>query len=82
MVEISSTWRRGSGTVKLNGGWKIVYSGVDAAMSAQAGIGLLLSPNIAECVVDWVPMGRRVCLLKLRLLKQSLCVLQVYTHNT
>ena len=51
-VGISSTKRRGSETVKLNGGWKIFYSGVDAAMSAQAGVGLLVSPNTAECVVD------------------------------
>ena len=42
VVGISSTKRRGSGTVELNGaGWKIFYSGVDAAMSAQAGVGLL-----------------------------------------
>ena len=33
VVGISSTKRRGSGTVELNGGWKIFYSGVDAAMS-------------------------------------------------
>ena len=53
---ISSTKRRGSGTVELDGGWKIFYSGVDAAMSAQAGVGLLVSPNMAQCVVDWVPL--------------------------
>ena len=47
VVGISSTKRRGSGTVKLNGGWKFFYSGVDAAMSAQAGDGLLVSPNMA-----------------------------------
>ena len=29
VVVISSTKRRGSGTVELNGGWKIFYSGVD-----------------------------------------------------
>ena len=63
VVGISSTKRRGSGTVELNGGWKIFYSGVDAAMCAQAGVGLLVSPNIAECVVDWVPLRGRVCLL-------------------
>ena len=61
---ISSTKRRDSGTVESNGGWKIFYSGVDAAMSAQAGVGLLVSPNMAQCVVDWVPLERRVCLLK------------------
>ena len=74
---ISSTKRRGSGTVELNGGWKIFYSGVDAAMSALAGV----SPNIAECVVDWVPLGGRVCLLKLRLQERSLCISQVYAPN-
>ena len=62
-------------------GWKIFYSGVDAAMSAQAGVGLFVSPNIAECVVDWVPLGGRVCLLKLMLPERSLCILQVYTPN-
>ena len=81
VVGISSTKRRGSGTVELNGGWKIFYSGVDAAMSAQAGVGLLVSPNIAECVVDWVPLGGRVCLLKLNLQERSLCILQVYAPN-
>ena len=64
---ISSTKRRGSGTVELSGGRKIFYSGVHAAMSAQAGVGLLVSPNMAECIVDWVPLGGRVCFLKLRL---------------
>ena len=51
---ISSTKSRSSGTVELNGGWKLFYSCVDAAMSAQAGVGLLVSPNMAECVIDWV----------------------------
>ena len=50
-------------------------------MSAQVGVGLLVSPNIAECVVDWVPLGGRVCLLKLRLQERSLCILQVYALN-
>ena len=72
IVGISSIKRRGFGTVELKDGWKIFYSGVDAAMSAQAGVGLLVSPNIAECVADWIPLGGRVCLLKLRLQERSL----------
>ena len=78
---ISSTKLRGSGTVELKDGWKNFYSGVDAAMSAQAGVGLLVSPSMAECVVDWVPLGGRVCFLQLRLQMQSLCILQVYARN-
>ena len=50
-------------------------------MSSQAGVGLLGSSIIAECVVDCVPLEGRVCLLKLRLQKRSLCVLQVYAPN-
>ena len=65
----------------MNGGWKFFYSGVDAAMSAQAGVGLLVSPNIAECVVDWVPLGGRACLLKLGQQERSLRILQVYAPN-
>ena len=64
VVGISSTKCCGFGTVELNGVWKIFYSGVDAVLSAQAAVGLLMSLNIAECVVDWVPVGGRVCLSK------------------
>ena len=52
IVEISSTKRRDSVPVELNGGWKIFYSCADATMCAQADVGLLVSPNMAECVVD------------------------------
>ena len=45
IVGISSTNRRGSGTVDMDGGWKLFYSGADPKMSAHAGvsIGLLTS---------------------------------------
>ena len=35
----------------------VFYDVVEATMSAQAGAGLLVSFNMAECAVDWVPMG-------------------------
>ena len=41
IVGILSTKHRGSGTVELNGRWKIFRFGVDASLSAQAGVGLL-----------------------------------------
>ena len=81
IVGILSTKRRGSGAVELKGGWKIFYSGVETAMSAQAGVDLLASLNMAECVVDWVPLGGRVSPLKLRLQERPLCILQVYAPN-
>ena len=54
---------------------KSFYSSVDAAMFAQVRVGLLVSLNITECVVERVPLGERVCLLNLRLQERSLCVL-------
>ena len=44
IIGVSSTKRRGSGTVDLDGGWKLFYSGADPSMSAQAGVGILTSP--------------------------------------
>ena len=50
-------------------------------MPAQAGVNILISPHLDHCVNDWIPLGGRVCLLKLGLQKRSLCVLLVYEPN-
>ena len=81
IVGLSSTKRRGSGTVELDGGWKLFYSGADPTMSAQAGVGILTSPRLSDCVSDWIPLGSRVCILKLRIQDRSICLLQVYAPN-
>ena len=82
IVGISSTKRRGSGTVEMGGGWKLFYSGVDPTMSAQAGVGILTSPRLADCVDEWIPIGGRVCILKVKIKSQSLCFIQVYAPNS
>ena len=81
IIGVFSTKRRGSGTVDLDGGWKLFYSGADPSMSAQAGVGILTSPRLSDCVSDWIPLGSRVCMLKLKVLDRSLCLLQVYAPN-
>ena len=50
-------------------------------MSAQAGVGILTNPCLLDCVSDWIPLGSRVCMLKLKVLDRSLCLLQVYAPN-
>ena len=77
----STTKRRGSGTVDLDGGWKLFYSGADPSMSVQTGVGILTSSRLSDCVSDWIPLGSRVCMLKLKVLDWSLCLLQVYASN-
>ena len=77
IIGVSSTKRRGSGSVDLDGGWKLFYSGADPSMSAQAGVGILTSPPLSDCESDSISLGSRVCMLKLKVLDQSLCLLQV-----
>ena len=81
IIGISSTKRSSSGTVDLDGGWKLFYSGADASMSAQAGVGILTNPRLSDCVSNWIPLGSRVSTLKLKVLDRSLCLLQVYAPN-
>ena len=80
-IEISSTKRLGSGTVDLDGGWKLFYSGADPSMSAQAGVGIPSSPRLSYCVSDWIPLGPRVCMLKFKALGRSLGPLQLDAPN-
>ena len=81
IIGVSLTKRRGSGTVDLDGGWKLFYYGVNPSMSAQAGVGIFTSPRLSDYVSDWILLGSRVCMLKLKLLNRSLCLLQVYAPN-
>ena len=48
IVGVSSTKCRDSDTVELNKVWKLFYSGVDETMSAQARVGILVSPCLAH----------------------------------
>ena len=51
-------------------------------MSAQAGFRILTSPRLSDCVSDFIPVGgSRVCMLKLKVLDRSLCLLHVYAPN-
>ena len=35
-------------------------------MFAQAGVGIFISPQLSDCVFDWIPLGSRLCILKLK----------------
>ena len=81
IIRVSSTKRRGSGTVDLDGGWKLFYCGAYPSMSEQMGVGILTSHRLSDCESDWISFGSRVCMLKLKVLDRSLCLLQVYAPN-
>ena len=52
IIGVSSAKRRGSGTVDLDGGWKLFYSSAHFSMSAQASVGILTSLWLSDCVSD------------------------------
>ena len=68
VVGISWIKRRGSHIVELDDEWNLFCFCVEPAKFAQAGVGILASPLLANCVNDWIPPGRRVCMLMLKLL--------------
>ena len=52
IIEVSSTKRKGTETLILKKRWQLFYSGVDPALHAQAGVGILTNPRLAERVVE------------------------------
>ena len=78
MVGVSSTKKLSSGIVDLDGGWKLFYSGANPSISAQASLGILISPQLSGCVFDRISLESRTCMLKLKLNNRSLCLLQMY----
>ena len=50
IIGVSSTKRRGSGTVDLDGGRKLFDSGANPSISAQSGLDFLISPRLPDCV--------------------------------
>ncbi|CAF3797283.1 unnamed protein product [Rotaria sp. Silwood1] len=81
ILEISSTKRKGKGTLSLNNGWQLFYSGVDLSIHAQAGVAILLHPHLADAVLEWKPINERVALIRLQLKKTNLTIIQVYAPN-
>ena len=81
IVGVSSPKRHGSGIVDFNGGWKLFRSGADQTMSAQAVVGIFSSPQLSDCVFDWIFSESRACMLKLKVKDRSLCLLQVYAPH-
>ena len=58
-----------------------LYSWADPSKSAQAGMGVVTRLRLSDCVSDWIPLGSRVCMLKLKVLYRSSCLLQVNAPN-
>ena len=55
---------------------KLFYFGANSSMSVQADVGILTSSQLSYRVSDQIPLGSRICMLKLKILDdQSLRLL-------
>ena len=50
-------------------------------MSAQSDVRFFTNPHLSDYKFDWIPLGSRTCMLKLKAKDRSLCLLQICTHN-
>ena len=50
-------------------------------MSAQADVRFLTSSRLSDCGSDLISLGSRVCMLKLKGLNRSLCLMEVSAPN-
>ena len=59
IVGVFFSTKRRSRIVDLDGRMKLFYSGADPSMSAQVGEEIFTSPQLLDCVFDWIPLGSR-----------------------
>ena len=82
ILGISSAKKKGKGSFNLKNGWQLFYSGVDTSVYAQAGVAIMIGPNLADAMLEWKPVNERIALVRLQLQKTILTVIQVYAPNT
>ncbi|KAK3512519.1 hypothetical protein QTP70_015647, partial [Hemibagrus guttatus] len=65
IVGLASTHSLGSGTKLLERGWTLFFSGVPHGERRQAGVGLLIAPQLSRHVLEFSPPSRAVAVRSL-----------------
>ncbi|CAF4583492.1 unnamed protein product, partial [Rotaria sp. Silwood2] len=81
ILGISSTKRKSKGSLTLNNGCQLYYSGVDTTTYAQAWVAILVNPRLAESIVEWKPINEILALIRLQLKRTTLTIIQIYAPN-
>ncbi|KAK2823344.1 hypothetical protein Q7C36_019944 [Tachysurus vachellii] len=81
IVGLASMHGLGSGTQLLERGWALYYSGVARGERRQAGVGLLIAPQLNSHVLEFTPVNKRVVSLHLQVGERSLTVICDYGPN-
>ena len=81
IVGLTSTHSLGSGTLLLERGWTLHFSGVARGERRRAGVGLLIAPQLSRFVLGFSPENERVASLRLRVGDRTLTVVVAYGPN-
>ncbi|KAK5913431.1 hypothetical protein CgunFtcFv8_007964 [Champsocephalus gunnari] len=68
LVGLTSTHSVGSGTLLLDRGWTLFFSGVAQGVRRRAGVGILTSPRLGASLLEFTPVDERVASLRLRVM--------------
>ena len=74
IVGLTSMHSLGSGNQLLERGWTLHFSGVTHGEQWQAGVGLLIAPQLSRHVLEFTPVNERVASLRLRIGEGALAV--------
>ncbi|KAK3514567.1 hypothetical protein QTP70_021623, partial [Hemibagrus guttatus] len=82
IVGLASTHSLSSGTQLLEKGWTLIYTGVPHGDRRQAGVGLLIAPQLSRHVLEFSTVKERVVFLCLRARDRCITVVLAYGPNS
>ena len=82
LVRLTSSYSRGSGTLLLDRGWTLFFSGVAQGLVCWAGVGILTSPRLSAAMLEFTPVDETITSLGLRVIGvKTLTVVCTYALN-
>ena len=83
LVGLTSKHSLSSGTVLLDRGWTLFFSGVARGVRRRADVGILINPRLRAAVLEFTPVDKRVASLCLRVVGgKTLTVVCAYAPNS
>lgn len=80
IVVLTETKRKGAGTEQLEDFMRI-YSGVNKANKAKAGISLLISKKLTNNIKEWNALNERIIMTELNMKRYQIVIIGVYAPS-
>lgn len=78
ILVIPETKKKGKGTLGMEGGHLLLWSGVEKTERAQAGIGCILNKDVKEKMNSWEPISERILKVELKYRASVKTIIAVY----